>query len=54
MKQTILRSGLVALAGPAVAQAQAPIPVGHIADYSGPTSDVACPMGAACRMRWPG
>ena len=43
MKQTFLAAALAALSLPALAQA--PIPVGHIADYSGPTSDVGVPYG---------
>jgi branched-chain amino acid transport system substrate-binding protein len=48
MRTTILAGALALAATPAgfqEAQAQAPIPVGHIADYSGPTSDVGVPYG---------
>ena len=43
MRTTILAGALALAAFPALAQA--PIPVGHIADYSGPTSDVGVPYG---------
>lgn len=43
MKQTILAGAFALAALPALAQA--PIPVGHIADYSGATSDVGVPYG---------
>jgi branched-chain amino acid transport system substrate-binding protein len=48
MRTTILAGALALAAMPATVQqagAQAPIPVGHIADYSGPTSDVGVPYG---------
>ncbi|MCW8084699.1 ABC transporter substrate-binding protein [Sabulicella glaciei] len=43
MKKTLLAAALALGASPALAQA--PIQVGHIADYSGATSDVGVPYG---------
>jgi branched-chain amino acid transport system substrate-binding protein len=43
MKRIILAASLAMAA--TAAQAQAPIQVGHIADFSGPTSDVGVPFG---------
>lgn len=48
MKNMLLASAL-ALGMAAPAMAQAPIQVGHIADFSGPTSDVGVPYGHGVR-----
>ena len=48
MRTTMLAGAMALAALPATfhqAGAQAPIPVGHIADYSGATSDVGVPYG---------
>ncbi len=47
MKKTLLAAALAL--GTAPALAQAPIQVGHIADFSGPTSDVGVPYGHGVR-----
>jgi branched-chain amino acid transport system substrate-binding protein len=57
MKTILLRGAALAIlfaASAAHAQSQSQIPVGHLADYSGPTSDIGVPFGqgVADAMAW--
>jgi branched-chain amino acid transport system substrate-binding protein len=45
MKTLLSTASLALLMGCTAASAQAPISLGHLADYSGPTSDVGTPFG---------
>src|SRR5258708_17919371 len=45
MKTLLSTASLALLLGSTAASAQAPISLGHLADYSGPTSDVGTPFG---------
>ena len=45
MKTLLSTASLALLLGSTAALAQAPISLGHLADYSGPTSDVGTPFG---------
>ena len=45
MKTLLSTASLALLFGSTAASAQAPISLGHLADYSGPTSDVGTPFG---------
>src|SRR5947209_17763350 len=45
MKTLLSTASLTLLLGSTAASAQAPISLGHLADYSGPTSDVGTPFG---------
>src|SRR3954453_13513729 len=45
MKTLLSTASLALLLGCTAASAQAPISLGHLADYSGPTSDVGTPFG---------
>src|SRR5258708_11852892 len=45
MKTLLSTASLALLLGCAAASAQAPIALGHLTDYSGPTSDVGTPFG---------
>ena len=45
MKSLLSTVSLALLLGSAATAAQAQIPVGHLADYSGGTSDVGTPYG---------
>src|SRR5213075_3283019 len=47
MKILLSTASLALLLGATAASAQAPISLGHLADYSGPTSDVGIPYGQA-------
>ena len=45
MKTLLSTASLALLLGSTAASAQAPISLGHLADYSGATSDVGTPFG---------
>ena len=45
MKSLLSTASLALLLGGTAASAQAPISLGHLADYSGATSDVGTPFG---------
>src|SRR3954465_6860791 len=45
MKTLLSTASLALLLGATAASAQAPISLGHLADYSGATSDVGTPFG---------